>query len=86
MTKRRNLFEELKEGMAYLAAQRGGPPAELDAVASMTEISNEIEYAQATAVLNWLLDAGGADENNQLTPLVDAIGDLIGDYETSPKK
>jgi hypothetical protein len=85
MTKRRNLFEELKEGIAHLAATRQGAPAELDSVASLTQITNDTEYAQATTVLNWLLDAGGADENNLVAPLVDSVGGLIADYETRQK-
>ncbi|CAG9186899.1 helix-turn-helix domain-containing protein [Cupriavidus pampae] len=44
-------------------------------------IANERQYDIAVSVLNGLLDAGGADENHALAPLVDIIGGLIGDYE-----
>lgn len=86
MTKRRNLFEELKEGLAYLAATRLEAPEDLEQIASLDRISNESEYARATAVLNWLLDAGGADEKHLLAPLVEAVGKLLGDYEETRQK
>jgi len=81
MTKRRNLFEELKEGIASLAAQRGGVVAKLP----LRPIGNEIEYDQAVIALNALLDAGGADEHHALGPLVDAVGDLVAEYEARNK-
>jgi HTH-type transcriptional regulator/antitoxin HigA len=41
----------------------------------------EQDYNKAVAILNALLDAGGANENNPLARLVDALGVFIGDYE-----
>jgi hypothetical protein len=82
MKKRRSLFAELKEGMAYLAAERRDPPPDLEKVVSLARISDEAEYARATTVLNWLLDAGGADEKHVLAPLVQTIGNLIGQHES----
>lgn len=44
-------------------------------------INSQKEYATAIACLNELLDAGGADEKNQLAGLVYALGEFIEDYE-----
>jgi len=45
-------------------------------------IHNDNEYQEAINSLNQLLDAGGADENNALAELVDALGVFIYSYET----
>lgn len=45
-------------------------------------IHNEEEYDEAISALNQLLDAGGADENNALAELVDALGVFIYSYES----
>jgi hypothetical protein len=45
-------------------------------------IHNKNEYNDAINSLNQLLDAGGADENNALAELVDALGVFIYNYET----
>jgi hypothetical protein len=45
-------------------------------------IHNENEYQETINSLNQLLDAGGADENNALAELVDALGVFIYSYET----
>lgn len=44
-------------------------------------ITNNSQYAAAVARLNQLLDAGGADERNELAGLVDALGQMIHAYE-----
>ena len=44
-------------------------------------IASETEYRKAVAVLNELLDAGGADERDPLAGLVEALGELIERYE-----
>ncbi len=44
-------------------------------------ITSESGYEEAVRVLNALLDSGAANEGNELAPLVDALGDFIGDYE-----
>ena len=44
-------------------------------------IRSEAEYDEAVRVLNALISAGGANETHALAPLVDALGDFIGDYE-----
>jgi hypothetical protein len=41
-------------------------------------IEIEAEYDEAVRVLHDLLDSGGADEEHELVPLVDALGDFIG--------
>ena len=43
-------------------------------------IASETEYRKAVAVLNELLDAGGADERDPLAGLVEALGELIERY------
>jgi hypothetical protein len=44
-------------------------------------IETEAEYDEAVRVLSELLDAGGADEEHELAPVVDALGDFVGDYD-----
>ena len=51
-------------------------------------IRSKRAYKTATAAMNALLDAGGADESNPLSALVSLLGELIADYEdahSSPK-
>ncbi|MBK1891922.1 transcriptional regulator [Undibacterium sp. 14-3-2] len=47
----------------------------------LKSIHNEAEYENAIAVLNQLMDAGGADEKSPLAELVNSLGSLIADYE-----
>lgn len=47
----------------------------------LKEIRSEAEYDAAVAVLNKLLDAGGADENHPLAELVNALGLFVSAYE-----
>ena len=44
-------------------------------------IHNEQQYQQAIAVLNQLLDLGGADETHPLARIVTALGIFIENYE-----
>ena len=44
-------------------------------------ITSESAYAAAVHRLNQLLDAGGADQHNELAGLVDALGQMINAYE-----
>lgn len=44
-------------------------------------LHNEQDYDKAIAILNALLDAGGANENHPLARLVETLGFFIGDYE-----
>ncbi|WP_133717490.1 hypothetical protein [Methylocaldum gracile] len=44
-------------------------------------IHSEVEYDRAVSILNELLDAGGADENNPLARLVEMLGLFIHEYE-----
>lgn len=44
-------------------------------------ITSESAYAAAVDRLNELLDAGGADQRNELAGLVDALGQMIHGYE-----
>ena len=45
-------------------------------------ITREADYKKAIAVLDELLDAGGANERHPLAGLVDALGQIIEGYET----
>ncbi len=47
----------------------------------LKSITNESGYAAAVDRLNQLLDAGGADQRNELAGLVDALGQMIHAYE-----
>lgn len=47
----------------------------------LKSITSESGYAVAVGRLNELLDAGGADQNNELAGLVDALGQMIHAYE-----
>jgi HTH-type transcriptional regulator/antitoxin HigA len=44
-------------------------------------ITSERDYDFAVRALNALLDAGAADEEHKLAPLVDALSEFIGDYD-----
>ena len=43
--------------------------------------ANDEEHERLVAILDALLDRGGADENHELAGLVDAIGNLVEAYE-----
>ena len=45
-------------------------------------ITREADYKKAVAVLDELLDAGGANERHPLAGLVDALGQIIESYES----
>ena len=49
----------------------------------LKSITSESGYAAATDRLNQLLDAGGADQHNELAGLVEALGQMIYAYEQS---
>jgi HTH-type transcriptional regulator/antitoxin HigA len=53
----------------------------LRAVAPVAHIESESDYAQATALLNSLLDIVLDDANHPLYSLVSVVGDLIEAYE-----
>lgn len=44
-------------------------------------IRSEQDYENAISILNRLLDAGAANDEHLLADLVNALGNLIGDYE-----
>jgi HTH-type transcriptional regulator / antitoxin HigA len=64
---------EIREMIGHLSALMNRIP--------LHPLSNEADYIQAVSVLNGLLDAGAGDERNELAPLADILGSLIGDYE-----
>ena len=47
----------------------------------LKSITSESGYAAAADRLNQLLDAGGADQHNELAGLVEALGQMIYAYE-----
>jgi HTH-type transcriptional regulator/antitoxin HigA len=53
----------------------------LQAVAPVAHIESEADYAQATVLLNSLLDIVRDDEKHPLYSLVSVVGDLIEAYE-----
>ncbi|WP_124800610.1 hypothetical protein [Paraburkholderia phosphatilytica] len=67
--------DEVRELVCHLKALMSKVP--------LHAISTADEYAHAVQVLNGLLDAGGADEAGELAPLVQMLGTLIEEYETS---
>ena len=48
-------------------------------------ITTDQEYDNAVNALNELLDAGGADENNDLAVAVCWVSDFIAEYECGKK-
>ena len=53
----------------------------LRSVAPISHIESEDDYAQATALLNNLLDIVLDDETHPLYSLISVVGDLIEAYE-----
>lgn len=53
----------------------------LTALIPLRPLRSARDYDMAVAVLNQLLDAGGADEQHYLADLVDILGTLIADYD-----
>jgi HTH-type transcriptional regulator/antitoxin HigA len=53
----------------------------LQSVAPVTHIDSEADYAQATALLNCLLDVVRDDARHPLYSLLSVVGDLIEAYE-----
>jgi len=47
----------------------------------VTHIDSEVDYAQATALLNCLLDVVRDDARHPLYSLLSVVGDLIEAYE-----
>ncbi|WP_348694507.1 transcriptional regulator [Duganella fentianensis] len=55
---------------------------DLIAYVPLRPVSTELEYKEAIAAINGLLDAGGADQNSPLADLVNTLGTLISEYES----
>ena len=53
----------------------------LQSTLPLAHIENEAGYAQATALLNTLLDVVRDDSSHPLNSLVSVVGDLIEAYE-----
>lgn len=53
----------------------------LSSLVPLRVIRNEHDYENAIFALNRLLDAGAASDEHPLADLVNALGNLIGDYE-----
>ena len=52
-----------------------------DAVAHLRPIHSDKEYDRMVALMNFLLDAAGDDEDHPLSGLLDLAGDLVSKYE-----
>lgn len=53
----------------------------LSSLVPLRVIHNQQDYENAVSALNRLLDAGAANNEHPLADLVNALGNLIGDYE-----
>lgn len=72
------------EALMFSPAELQEIAAQYSAVTSkvpLHPISTQAEYDEAVRVLNALLDAGAANEDHELAPIADVLGDFIGDYE-----
>ena len=54
-----------------------------DRVAHLRPIRSEKEYGRTVALMNSLLDMVGDKENHALAGLLDLVGELVEDYESS---
>lgn len=57
--------------------------AAFDRVAHLCPIRSEKEYGRTVALMNYLLDLVGDRENHALAGLLDLVGELVEDYESS---
>ena len=57
--------------------------AAFDRVAHLRPIRSEKEYGRTVALMNYLLDMVGDKENHALAGLLDLVGELVEDYESS---
>jgi HTH-type transcriptional regulator/antitoxin HigA len=53
----------------------------LNSIAHLRPIQNEKEYDRMVALMNFLLDIVGDDEEHALTGLLDLTGDLVSRYD-----
>ena len=53
----------------------------LNEIIPLHSITSRAEYERAQAALNDMLDAGGANENHPLAPVVSTLGDLMSAWE-----
>ncbi len=57
--------------------------AAFDRVAHLRPIRSEAEYDRTVALMNYLLDVVGDKEGHALAGLLDLVGELVEDYESS---
>ena len=57
--------------------------AAFDRVAHLRPIRNGQEYGRTVALMNYLLDVVGDNENHALADLLDLAGELVEDYDSS---
>ena len=50
-------------------------------MAHLRPIRSEMEYDRMVALMNWLLDVAGDDEDHPLSSLLELAGDLVSRYE-----
>ncbi len=57
--------------------------AAFDRVAHLRPIRSEAEYDRTVVLMNYLLDVVGDKESHALAGLLDLVGELVEDYESS---
>lgn len=57
--------------------------AAFDRVAHLRPIRSEEEYGRTVALMNFLLDAVGDQEEHALSGLLDLVSELVGEYDTN---
>lgn len=57
--------------------------AAFDRIAHLRPIRTEEEYDRTVSLMNYLLDMVGDQEDHALSGLLDLVGELVADYDTS---
>ena len=57
--------------------------AAFDRIAHLRPIRTEAEYDRTVSLMNYLLDRIGDQEDHVLSGLLDLVGELVADYDTS---
>ncbi|BAO29429.1 helix-turn-helix domain-containing protein [Sulfuritalea hydrogenivorans] len=57
--------------------------AAFDHIAHLRPIRTEAEYDRTVSLMNYLLDRIGDQEDHVLSGLLDLVGELVADYDTS---
>jgi len=57
--------------------------AAFDRIAHLRPIRSETEYERTVSLMNYLLDTVGAQEGHALSGLLDLVGELVADYDST---